>query len=63
MKTKSTLALLDNRTNFGGTQEFVLQITATPLSQLGTYTVTVTATGGGQTHSIDLTLKIRISVF
>ena len=57
--SKSTVRLMvhDNKTNFGGTQEIDLQI-KTSRTQFGSYTITVTATGGGKTRTIDLELKI-----
>jgi len=61
-KTKFVLIALDNKTNFGGTQEFVLQITTTHISSLGTFTLTVTATGGDKTHTLDLALRVRLSI-
>jgi len=48
-----------NLTSLGGPVKLVFRVSTTSLTKVGQYTVTITATGGGRTHSITLTLEIK----
>jgi len=50
-----------NQTSLGGPIKLVFKVSTTSKTKVGQYTITITATGGGRTHSITLTLEIKSS--
>jgi len=50
-----------NQTSLGGPLKLVFKVSTTSTTKVGQYTITITATGGGRTHSITLKLEIKPS--
>jgi len=50
-----------NQTSLGGPIKLVFKVSTTSKTKVGQYTITITATGGGRTHSITLMLEIKSS--
>jgi len=50
-----------NQTSLGGPLKLIFKVSTTSTTKVGQYTITITATGGGRTHSVTLKLEIKPS--
>ncbi len=60
---KSTYQFLvaGNQTSLGGPLKLIFKVSTISTTKVGQYTITITVTGGGKTHSITLKLEIKTS--
>ena len=61
LKTTYEFLAAGNQTSLGGPVKLVFKVSTISTTKVGKYTITITATGGGRTHSITLTLEIKSS--
>jgi len=61
LKTTYQFIAAGNQTSLGGPLKLVFKVSTISTTKVGKYTITITATGGGRTHSVTLTLEIKPS--